>query len=362
MRARPITMVSLVALIPAAAAADTTHIYHVPPAEAADGVAFPIEATIDRAWEASLQLKYRAIGGRDWHSEAFQRSGEEAHFLATVPPDYVKPPGFEYYIVGTDKAGAGQAHFASEVDPHQVSVPEKADAVLRNQELARVGNRRARVRFAGEYVDFGSRNIAGMDIRDYYYRIDADFTYRLLQLPLYQLRFGGTRLIGLTPATSRDDGTCDPDREDVAGTCRGRAGISVAGWAETRLRLNSLIDADLRGIVAATKTGFSPGGRLEMRAGPESGSHVAVGIEYLPETGFNAWVRLAWDTVPHFPMAATIEITDYPASHRATAVRLIYDLAYPLKNGLRVGLRGGYQARDEGIGGPTAGGNLALEF
>jgi hypothetical protein len=129
-----------------------------------------------------------------------------------------------------------------------------------------------------------------------------------------------------------------------------------------RLRITSLFDADVRGIVAATKTAFSFGGRLELRAGPEYGSHVALGIEYLPETGFNSFVRLGWDTVPHLPMAATIEITDYPASHRATAVRLIYDVAYPMKSGLRVGLRGGYQARDEGIGGVTAGGNLALEF
>ncbi len=349
-------------LVPSLAAAESAHIYHVPPAEAQAGVAFPMQATIDRAWEATLEIKYRAIGGGVWHSETFQRGGDEANYLATVPPDYVKPPGFEYFIVGTSKDGAAEAHFASELDPHQVAVPEKPEVVLRNQELARVGGRRARVSFSGEYVDFGSRQINGELIPDYYYRLDADFTYRLLQFPLYQLRFGGTRLIGQTPATSRDDGDCSVGPVDPGETCQGRAGIAGSGWAEVRLRVTSLIDADVRGIVAATKSAFSFGGRVELRAGPELGSHVALGLEYIPETGFNAFVRLGWDTVPHLPMAATIEITDYPASHRATAVRLIYDVAYPMTSGLRIGLRGGYQARDEGIGGATAGGNLALEF
>jgi hypothetical protein len=61
-------------------------------------------------------------------------------------------------------------------------------------------------------------------------------------------------------------------------------------------------------------------------------------------------------------MAATIAITNMPSSHRAPAVRLLYDVSYPFANGLRVGLRAGYQARDEGIGGATLGINSSWEF
>lgn len=348
------------------ALADQASVFHVPPAETVANEPFRLEARIDRAWEATLHLRFRAIGATAWRDEVFQRGAAEGTYLATVPPDFVKPPGLEYYIVGTTKGGEARAHFATETDPHRVIVPQDSDAVLRQQELERVGGRRARVHVSGEWVDYGSRRIdpgtGETLIPDAYYRVDADFTYRLLRFPLYQMRFGFTRLLGQTPATVRDDGDCSAGPVDAEGTCQGQAGFAGSGWFEMRFRLTPVIDVDLRGIVAAGKTSFGVGGRVEMRAGPEDGSHVALGAESLPETGYDLFVRLGWDTVPHFPMAATVAITDYPASHRATAVRLIYDIAHPFEGGLRIGLRAGYQARDQGIGGVTLGGNAAFEF
>jgi hypothetical protein len=115
-------------------------------------------------------------------------------------------------------------------------------------------------------------------------------------------------------------------------------------------------------MVQATPVGFNVGGRGELRIGPEQGSHVALGGEAVVDVGSMAFFRLGWDTVPALPMAATIELTDFPATHRATAVRLIYDVGHPFANGLRVGARVGYQARDQGIGGATLGTNLSFEF
>ena len=62
--------------------------------------------------------------------------------------------------------------------------------VWRERVLERRDHRRARVRLAGEYVDFGSREIRDHAIPDRYYRLEADFSYLLLGFPLKSLRLG----------------------------------------------------------------------------------------------------------------------------------------------------------------------------
>jgi hypothetical protein len=356
------TCAAFVVMAAASARADEpARVYHVPPAEAAPGEPLAIDATIERAWQATLELRYRAVGETAFHAVVFERASGDA-YRAVVPAAAVAPPGIEYFITGADTAGAVTDHFASAQSPFRVVVHEDAKLVLRAKELDRYKGRRARARLAVEWVDFGSRTINTKKLDDRYLRVEGDFTYRILRFPLHSLRFGYTYLLGDTPATFRDDGICDPVREDTPMSCTGQAGFKAAGWFEVRLRANALIDVDLRGILAATKEGFSPGFRTEVRVGPDLGSHVALGAEVLQEAGSTGYLRLGWDTVPRFPMAATIELTDLPSAHRATAVRLIYDVSYPLDDGLRLGVRAGYQARDSAIGGLSLGANMALDF
>jgi hypothetical protein len=104
------------------------------------------------------------------------------------------------------------------------------------------------------------------------------------------------------------------------------------------------------------------GCRAEFRVGVEAGTHIALGTEVILDVGTAGFLRLGWGTVPGFPMAATVEITDFPAPHRATGVRLLYDVYHELPAGFRVGVRAGYQARDQLIGGATLGLRTALEF
>jgi len=198
-------------------------------------------------------------------------------------------------------------------------------------------------------------------VRDRYLRIDLDFSYRILRSPLHSLRFGYTRLVGETPRSERgDDGSCPAGtpRED----CALSAGFRVGGWFELRFQSRSGAAFDARGMVMATPEGFRIGGRGELRLGREYGSHLAVGGEFVADTGSTGFVRLGWGTVPNMPMAATVEVTTLPASHRALAVRLVYDVARRFDGGLLVGARVGYQARDQLIGDVSAGVNVALDF
>lgn len=320
-----------------AAAAGAPSVYHVPVAETETGDDLVITADVARGWSETLQLRYRTAGARAWDVVEFERT-TDTRYRAAIPAEKLAPPALEYYI-----ASPAGDHFASAADPHPVRVREPASVTRVARELERFDHRRARIRAAAEYVDFGRRQINGESVADRYYRLEVDFTYRVLALPLRAFRLGFTQMLGETPETPE-------------------AGFRVGGFAELRWRLAELVDFDSRVLIQATPDGFGFGGRGELRFGDETATHFAIGGEAITEVGTNVFVRLGWATVPRFPMAATIELTDYPSSERAHGVRLVYDIAYELGLGVRAGGRVGYQARDEGIGGASAGVNATVDF
>lgn len=357
----PTAMVAMVATLAMAAPASATtvsRVRHVPPSEAAPGAALELEVNVGQAWEATLEIRFRPVGTGAWQSATFTRR-EADQYVVTIPATAVQPPGVEYFLVSTGETT--YTHFASPEMPHRVNVFRDPVEVRRDEHMARHENRRAQVSTAAEYVDYGDRSIAGKTIPDRYYRIDVDVGYRVLRFPLATLRFGYTHLIGETPAGSLgDDGRCTDDAsvED----CTLEAGLKGGGWFELRFILRDGIEVDTRGMVMATQEGFNVGGRAELRLGDSQGSHFGLGAEVIADVGVAGFFRLGWGTVPGFPMAATVEVTNFPAPHRANAVRLFYDVARPFANGMRVGARVGYQARDQQIGGATAGLNASFDF
>ncbi len=341
-----------------------TRVRHLPPAESVPAVALELTATISEAWNATLELHYRPVGDAQWTTVGFERTGSVS-YKATIPAVAIRPPAVDYYIVSrrADLPNS-MPHFASERAPHRVLVHPVEVQLRAQRQLARYKGRRAMVRVRTEYVNYGSRRIATTEgdrsIPDQYLRIDADFTYRLLKLPLHSLRFGYTRLIGQVPRGNRDDdGSCGALTQSE---CTVDAGFKVGGWFELGLHVAEDVAIDARGMVLATTEGFNVGGRVEFRLGNERATHVALGGEFVADVGNTGFFRLGWGTVPGFPMAATVEVTDFPASHRALGVRLVYDVAHPFDNGVYVGLRAGYQARDQMVGGVSAGLNAAYEF
>ena len=346
------TAIAIVAILTGTAATSlASEVRHLPPAESNPDVPLTLTATVARGWESTIEVRYRAVGTSSWAKAEFRRQDDDA-YQVTIPAASVQPPGLEYFIVD---------HFASAERPHRVNIYRDELSLRRDRVLHRYHHRKARVRLAGEWVDYGDRDMGDHTIHDRYLRLDADFSYLLLSFPLKALRFGYTRLLGETPYSSRgDDGTCrtGDSRED----CAYDAGFKVGGWFELRFSIRDGIDFDARGMVVATSSGFNVGARGEFRIGVEDSTHVAIGGEHIADVGDAAFVRLGWGTVPGFPMAATVEITDFPAERRAAAVRLLYDVAHPFADGLRVGLRVGYQARDQQIGGLSAGLNTTLDF
>jgi hypothetical protein len=343
----------------AATPASANSVRHVPPAEADAGANLELQAEVDRAWKSTIEVHTRPIGG-EWTSTEFQRT--ESAWLAVIPGDQVATPGIEYFIVSRAGDGRQVPEFASAESPHLVVVRPAAEDLRRERDLARSGGRRSRLSASGEWVDFGSRNFRLMGeterIPDRYYRLDASFSYLLLTYPLKAIRIGYTRLLGTTPDAERGNPLDCGNQPD----CEIEAGFKVGGWVELRFSLVDGVEVDGRASVMATTEGFKIGGRGEFRVGVEEGSHVALGAEAVADIGASAFFRLGWDTVPSLPMAATVELLDYPHSRRAAGVRLIYDIARPLQHGIRVGLRLAYQARDERVGGFGGGLHASMDF
>ena len=328
--------------------ATAPRVHHVPPAEAQPDAALVLEATVASAWTAPLELLYRRVGGPTaWKTVRFEQAGD-GRWQATIPAADAVPPGIEYFVA----SGLG-AHFASAADPWRVAIRRSAHERRVAAELERVHGRRFRVRVAGEYASFGDRPpmpLAAATADDFV-RLDVDIQYRLLRYPLHALRFGYTQLRGPARPYAGCTEQCDKD-----------AGFQPGGWTELRLEPFPQLFIDARVMAVAVNTGFNMGGRGELRLGQEDASHIAFGFEYVGDVGGSYWFRLGWDTVPRVPMAATIELSDLPELHRRTGVRLLYDVFYPLDAGLRVGVRAGYQARDQQIGGVSVGVNASLDF
>lgn len=354
----PASLTLVLALAAAAAPAHADGVRHLPPSEATASEPLRLSAEVTRASERTLLLRYRPVGTTTWNQLEFAR-GDDG-WVATVPAAEVVPPGVEYFIASTEGAAATD-EFASAAAPHQVGVYADERELRRGRDLARAGFRRSRAHVAAEYVSYGARAAGSNDIADHYYRVDADFGYRLLAYPLEEIRFGYTRLEGYVPQSGREPPrVCEtePDSDE----CRVYAGFKVGGWFELGFGLAEGVRLDLRGIVVANQVSAAPGVRAELRTGHLDSNHVAFGVEYTSDVGTAGFFRLAWATVPQVPMAATVEVTDYPTTSRDTGVRLLYDVYHPLPSGLRLGARLGYAARDQRVGGPTAGLSASFDF
>lgn len=329
-----------------AAPAYAERVRHIPEAEAAAGEALEVVAAASPA-VPKLVLHYRTLGAQTFQTQELARK-DTGSWVAVVPGAQVAPPGLEYYL----DAG-GQPVFASAEAPHRTRVAAEPSVERRYRDEIRAKHRRSRIHTLVEYVDFGKNT--ERDTVDRYYRIDADFSYRLWAYPLDELRVGYTRLIGEKESRAMADCGTRP-------ACNVDAGYKVAGWFELGLAPIEGIGVDGRMMVMATQSGFSVGGRGELRVGVRDATHVATGLEYMSDVGTNGFFRFGWGSVPKTPMAATVEITKLPADTADIGIRFYYDLTRQLSDTLRLGARVGYAARDQERGGITGGMQAIVDF
>jgi hypothetical protein len=314
------------AAAPARTAAPRTLVVHVPPLAAEAGAPIELAAQIDAPFAESLAVRWRPIGEAAWREAIFERSSAGGWF-ATLSA--AAPPGVEYFIAGTDAAGATVAHFASERAPHVVRVVPSLTDRLEALDRARQRDRRNAVSLDVIGHNFGNRY--GHD--DRFLRGELAYTRRLAR-ELYHVAFGFGAIQGRTP------------REEVPSGGEARKRMRY-GFGELRVRAHPSLFADVRGSLGADQDGFQSGIRGALTFGKPWRSCVTVGGEHLGGAGSTGWVRLQWDTAPPLLMGASVVRTDLPGAVIGPGgLYIAYDVSYRVFDRLAVRAQISYGARD----------------
>ncbi len=250
-----------------------------------------------------LWLHYRAYGRRSDRpagQAGFQHVKfglrNETTFEAEIPAAALSGDAIEYYLSsrpsGAD-SGPEILHFASPSWPHVVIIAvEDAERTRRGLLAQHIGNH-SQFRFSGLYVDRGSRTIQSsdgknrFDSRDYYYRLEGDYTSRILAA-VYSIRIGGGVLRGDSFTLVQPL----PVRVDNVGL--------TYGFAEVRFRFGRLVRLDLRATLGACPS--RPGGDGEA-------------LIYFTSMRYSAWsVR----TNSASPLTSGLAMIRSPSSFTAT--------------------------------------------
>ena len=305
---------------------------------------------------AETVLRYRRQGEAKWRGAIFQRA-EGGGWAAVIPAGDLSAGVLEYYIASRLAGSPADApeilHFASPAQPQAVEIVGDDEARWRRALLAMHLGNHSRFQLTSEYADFGTRALKdGTNLRDYFYRVEGDYTYRILGWA-YSIRIGAGLLKG---------DTWKPD--DVDPALRAPVGHNVGlkyGFAELRFRFGRLVRFDLRATLGAGPEHFDGGAGAQLLIGHDPGTHFALGVDGVSSIGFRSWLRLAWNTVPRVPMSFTIEALNFP-DDRTVGGRVLLGAGYRFHRHFSVTGQLGYGTRDFRIGGLQAGLNAALEF
>ncbi|QRO02083.1 hypothetical protein JRI60_25265 [Archangium violaceum] len=329
--------------------AEPLEVRHIPAAQVTAGTELVLRAEVAPAWRlGALVAHHRATGEKDFRDTAFELSSDGT-YAAVIPITAEQRVSVEYYLTARDTEGVESVRFASAQAPYPVLVDVPQSTLEREALLAVYGQRRSRVSASAEYVDYGSQTIDGTRYQDHYYRLEANYLYRLLTqvggLRIDSIRIGVGHLRAHTPPFGLT-APGEPARPEL------RPGLDY-GFSEVDVGFNPYFGLGLRLTLGGNATGFSAGFGGKVRIGRPHGAHAEIGGEYTAGLGGAGTVRLVWDTVPRFPMSAAVQVTNVPSG--PTGVRLLYTVDYQLTDAILIGAQAGYQARASVGGGPSLG-------
>ncbi len=301
---------------------------HVPPVQAVANRPLRLIAAVDAAWTTSvLVVRYRPISDHPagshngpYAEEYFERSSAGGHY-ATIPAHVLQRPGIEYYLVSESVAGGRTAHFASADTPHRVLITPSSTTLRRRAELDRLDGLLSSVSIDVQGHVFDNRY--GTD--DRFMRGELTWTHHLLYA-LHAVSMGYGFVEGNVPI-------------DLGPEAQARRQGAHYGFGGVRMRVHPSIWLDARALIGVDREGFVAGAGGAITLGKPWRANLSMGGEYLQTLGYEAWIRLQWDTVPPFLMGATLVRTQLPgATEIGGGAYIVYDVSYPLTS--RIAVRG----------------------
>jgi hypothetical protein len=322
---------------------------HVPAAQVSAGSPLILRAEVAPAWRlGALIAHHRTTGETAFRQTAFELSAEGTYAAVIVLPPEQRAP-VEYYLTARDTDGVESVRFASAEAPYPVLIEVPRYTLEREALLEVYGQRRSRVSAFAEYVDHGSQVLNGTRYADRYYRLEADYLYRLFT-QVGGLRIDSIRIgVGHLRANTPPFGLTAPEGGALPGL---RPGLDY-GFSEVDVGFSPNVGLGMRLVFGGNATGFSAGFGGRVRIGRPRGARAEIEGEYTGGLGGAGTLRLAWDTVPRFPMSAAVQVTNVPSG--PTGVRLLYRVDYQFSDAFSLGAQAGYQARASVGGGPTLG-------
>ena len=329
--------------------AEPLEVQHVPPAQVPAGTELVLRAQVAPVWRlGTLVVHHRVAGQTDWRDTAFELSAEGTH-AAVIPVPAEQRQPLEYYLTARDTDGVETVRFASADAPHAVLVEVPSYTLEREAQLEATGHRRSRVSAFAEFVNYGTTTLEGTRYADRYYRLEADYLYRLYTpaggVYIDSIRIGVGHLRASTPPFEVPvfAGAAQPQV---------RPGLDY-GFSEVDVGFHPNFGLGLKLVLGGNASGFAAGVGGKVRIGRPQGARGELEGEYVGGLGGSATFRLAWDTVPRFPMSAAVQVTNVPSG--PVGVRLLYRADYQVSDALLIGVQAGYQARTSLGGGPTLG-------
>lgn len=193
------------------------------------------------------------------------------------------------------------------------------------------------------------REIESDRYSDRFWRTDAEFTYRPLNL-IHDFRLGFHVLRG---EWSEVDGEAASD---------GRSPGMYYAHGEVNFELHRWFSLGVRPIIGVNAEGFVLGGGGVARIGDMTGTHLSLSGDSIGDVGYLADLRFHWATVPRFPMALGVEFTNWPASDESgDAANLSYDVGWEMTDNFTLALRLGTVQRDDSLNSGWQG-RLALHY
>ena len=313
----------------------------------------------------TLWVRYRPLGVAGGRVQQVQVQRERKGYGAILPLSGAAPPGVEYWVVERMPDGAERAVFASATDPHPLvlsygRVREREERLLR-----RVEGRRSTLGVRADLVHLGAWQLPDGQPQpdpDSYWRLEAQYAYRFFEV-IDELRVGlGKMEANVLRLEAEEPVGSDCDRNR---TCIGLE----YGRADTVLSFSDNVRARGGVLLGFSDIGFAWGVRGGLVLGPREQMELEVlgELVYTLVDGDNrlmggsAGVRLAWFTVPGFPMGASIEVTNFPTADDA-GVWLQLDAGYEIYPGALVRVLGGYRGRTSLAGGLSVGAEVQLAF
>jgi hypothetical protein len=330
--------------------AEPLEVRHVPLAQVSAGTPFVLKAEVAPAWRlGALVAHYRSAGETAFREKAFELSADGS-YAAVLPVAQDQRAPVEYFLTARDTEGVETVRFASPEAPHPVLIEVDQYALDREALIEVYGKRRSRVSAYTEYVNYGSRRLEDGRYEDRYYRVEADYLYRLFtqvgSLRIDSIRIGVGHLRGRTLPYGV------PPPADGGPRPALRPGLDY-GFSEVDVGFSPYFGLGMRLVLGGNATGFSAGFGGRVRIGRPAGARVEIEGETTAGLGGSGTIRLAWDTVPRFPMSAAVQVTNVPSG--PAGVRLLYSAGYQFSDSFTLGAQVGYQARESVGGGATLG-------